>query len=236
MSKKSGNRNEPPKPAAAPAEKPVATRFIVLGAGAAVLVLVALMAFILQPKGATARSDAELGALHRPHAATIGDPAAKVEIVEFLDPACSTCREFYPLVKALMRDNPGRMRLAIRMVAFHPNSDVAVKALEAAKRQDKFWVVLEHLLKTQPRWVIQHRVDPDALWAELGAMDLDFAKLQQDMASPEVARSLALDTQDSKTLKVTATPEYFVNGRGLPEFGYEPLRRLVADEIARAYR
>jgi protein-disulfide isomerase len=56
------------------------------------------------------------------------------------------------------------------------------------------------------------------------------------MESPEVAKSIALDAQDSKTLKVTATPEYFVNGRGLPEFGYDPLRRLVGDEIAKSYR
>ena len=68
------------------------------------------------------------------------------------------------------------------------------------------------------------------------SIDLDFGKLRADMASPEVAKIVALDLQDSKTLKVTATPEYFVNGRGLPEFGYEQLRRLVGDEIAKAYR
>ncbi len=42
--------------------------------------------------------------------------------------------------------------------------------------------------------------------------------------------------QDAKTLKVTATPEYFVNGRGLPEFGYDQLRKLVDDELKKSKR
>ena len=37
-------------------------------------------------------------------------------------------------------------------------------------------------------------------------------------------------------MKVTATPEYFVNGLGLPEFGYDRLRRLVDEEIKNARR
>jgi hypothetical protein len=43
------------------------------------------------------------------------------------------------------------------------------------------------------------------------------------------------DRDDAMTLKVTATPEYFVNGRPLPEFGYEPLLALVREELERAY-
>jgi hypothetical protein len=117
-----------------------------------------------------------------------GRPHAPVHIVEFLDPACETCRQFYPYVKELMKNNPGRVRLSIRMVAFHPNSDVAVQALEASKAQGKFWEVLECLLASQPRWVVQHRVDPDRLWAQLRTLDVDFARLQADMQSAAVLR------------------------------------------------
>ena len=179
-------------------------------------------------------SEAELAALQRPHAATTGAPGAPVHIVEFLDPACETCREFYPYVKRLMKNHPGQVKLSIRMVAFHANSDIAVKALEASKAQGKFWVVLENLLASQPRWVVQHRVDPDALWAQLRALDLDLAKLEADMESQRVLQNVSQDAQDAKTMKVRATPEYFVNGRGLPQFGYEQLERLVASEVAKS--
>jgi protein-disulfide isomerase len=118
------------------------------------------------------------------------------------------------------------------MVAFHANSDIAVKALEASKAQGKFWEVLESLLASRPG--IQHRVDPDRLWAQLRTLDLDVAKLQADMESPAVLQNISQDAQDARTMKVRATPEYFVNGRGLPEFGYEPLERLVAGEVAKS--
>jgi len=229
-------KRNPAAAAARPTGQSVKARYVVLAAVGGVLVFVAFAWLVLAPKAGAPRSEAEIAALQRPHAPTVGNPEAKVTIVEFLDPACGTCREFYPLVKGLISDNAGKVKLSIRMVAFHPNSDIAVKALEAAKQQGKFWLVLDRLLASQPRWVTNHRVDPDAVWAQLQAIDLDLGKLKTDMESPEVARNIALDAQDSKLLKVVATPEYFVNGRGLPDFGYDQLRQLVRGEIAAVYR
>jgi protein-disulfide isomerase len=235
MAKKIPKAKAAPERVSPPAATGIKTRNILLAVGAGLLIFALGMWLVLAPKGGASRSEAELAALQRPHAAVVGSPEAKVTIVEFLDPACETCREFYPLVKGLLKDNPGRIRLAVRLVPFHPNSDIAVRALEAAKRQDKFWPVLDQLLATQPRWVQNHRVDPDALMAQLQSVDADFGRLQADMQSPDVAKGVALDLQDAKTLKVTATPEYFVNGRGLPEFGWDQLRSLVGNELAKAY-
>ncbi len=53
--------------------------------------------------------------------------------------------------------------------------------------------------------------------------------------NPEVARRMQLDLEDAKALMVTKTPEFFVNGRALPEFGEAPLRAVVAEELKRAY-
>jgi len=36
-------------------------------------------------------------------------------------------------------------------------------------------------------------------------------------------------------LKVTATPEYFVNGRQMPSFGEQQLRALIGEELQKAY-
>jgi protein-disulfide isomerase len=37
------------------------------------------------------------------------------------------------------------------------------------------------------------------------------------------------------TLKVTATPEYFVNGRQMPSFGEQQLMALIGEELQKAY-
>jgi hypothetical protein len=43
------------------------------------------------------------------------------------------------------------------------------------------------------------------------------------------------DRNDAVTLKVTATPEYFVNGRPMPSFGLQQLQTLVSEALQSAY-
>ncbi|WP_158081208.1 MULTISPECIES: hypothetical protein [Rhodoferax] len=40
------------------------------------------------------------------------------------------------------------------------------------------------------------------------------------------------DLADAQTLKVTMTPWYFVNGKPLPQFGFDELMKLVEDALA----
>lgn len=91
-------------------------------------------------------------ALVRPHSPSEGRIDARVVIVEFFDPACGTCRTFYPLVKQLMAEHPNRIRLVMRYAPFHKGSDKVVAILEAARRQGKFWPTLDALFETQAAW------------------------------------------------------------------------------------
>ena len=52
------------------------------------------------------------------------------------------------------------------------------------------------------------------------------------MQGAEVARAVELDVRDGAALGVQATPEFFVNGKPLPSFGWEQLQRLVAEAVA----
>ncbi len=174
-------------------------------------------------------------ALTRDHAPTLGQADAKVHIVEFLDPACETCREFYPFVKSLMAANPEKIRLSVRHVAFHAGSDFVVRALEAAKRQGKYWQTLEALLASQSRWAVGHTVKSDLVMARLDGLGLNLEQLNRDMNDPEITRAIEQDLADAKSLNVTKTPEYFVNGRKMSTFGYEQLKELVGEELKRAY-
>ena len=173
-------------------------------------------------------------ALARAHAPTLGPAKAPVHIVEFLDPACETCRAFYPFVKDLMAANPDKIRLSVRYAPFHRGSDQVVKVLEAARKQDKFWQTLEALLASQAVWVIQHTANVDLVWQPLSGLGLDIERLKSDMNSPEIARVIAQDLADATTLNVAQTPEFFVNGQGLPRFGYGELKKLVDDAVASA--
>lgn len=182
-----------------------------------------------------AASAARSEALVRVHSQTLGRAEAPVQLVEFFDPACGTCAEFYPLVKKMAAEHREDIRVVLRYAPFHPGSDQVVKALEASRRQGKFWPALEALLESQPQWVIQHRAQPDLIWGPLARAGVDIERVKADMQSPEIARVIAQDVADANTLQVAATPEYFVNGRPLPSFGYEQLRKLVDEELAIAH-
>jgi protein-disulfide isomerase len=212
---------------------------LLLAAGAAVLLAFVLGTLLLKsekadPAGPPAgRNSANLVRMHSP---TLGNADAPVVIVEFLDPACETCRAFYPVVKKLMSDNPGRIRLVLRYTPFHKGSDKVVAMLEAARKQGKFWPALEALLATQGDWAPHHTAQADLAWRHLEGLGLDLGQMRADMASPGVAQVIAQDLADGRALDVTMTPEFFVNGRPLPSFGYEQLRTLVEAALAASPR
>lgn len=170
-------------------------------------------------------------ALVRADAPSFGNADAPVHIVEFFDPACGTCREFYPLVKNLMAAHPGKIRLTMRYAPFHPGSDQVVKVMEAARKQGQFQQTLEALFSSQTVWVQNHTAQVDLIWSPLGTLGLDMERIKSDMNSPEIARTIAQDLADAKTMNVTMTPEYFVNGKPLPSFGFEQLQTLVDEAL-----
>lgn len=173
-------------------------------------------------------------ALVRMHSQSIGRADAPVQIVEFFDPACGTCAQFYPMVKKIVADHREDIRLTVRYAPFHPGSDQVVKVLEASRKQGKFWQATEALLASQPDWVLNHRAQFDLIWPSLERAGLDIGRLKIDMQAPEVAAAVAQDVADANTLNVAQTPEFFVNGRPLPSFGFEQLRTLVNEELATA--
>jgi protein-disulfide isomerase len=207
-------------------------------AGLAVLLVVAALAtYALRERNTNPASPdgADAAALASEHAPSLGEPTAKVHVVEFLDPACETCAQFYPVVKRLIAENPGRIRLSVRHVAFHEGADHVVRMLEASRAQDRYWETLEALLQTQAQWAPHHTVRPDLVEPVVARVGLDMQRLAQDMNAADVGQRVTRDREDAIALKVTATPEYFVNGRPLPEFGYEPLLALVREELDRHY-
>ncbi len=175
-----------------------------------------------------------MDALVRADAPSFGNPNAPVHIVEFFDPACGTCREFYPLVKAMMAANPDKIRVSMRYAPFHPGSEAVVKVLEASRRQGKFEATLEALFASQDTWVKNHQANVQLIGPALAPLAMDLEKLQLDALAPEIAQMIARDLQDAKTMNVTMTPEYFVNGKPLPQFGFAELKGLVDEALANA--
>ena len=213
-------------------------KWIVISTAAAVAVAFIAGVMVFRDRSTVAVTQAVQNnneALVRAHSPVYGNPDARVTIVEFFDPACETCRIFYPIVKRMVNSSFGQVRLVVRYAPLHKGSDTAIKILEAARKQDKYWEVVEKTFANQPQWGAHGNPQPELIWDVIKDTGLDMAKARTDAASPEIEQLLRQDLADMMALKVDKTPGFFVNGRPLEVFGDEPLKTLVQEEVRLAY-
>lgn len=167
-------------------------------------------------------------ALVRDYAPKLGRDGAAVVVVEFFDPECESCREFYPATKKILADYEGKIQMVFRYAPFHPNSQMVVKILEAARLQQRYWETLELLYEHQPEWGSHHHPRPEMVWELLPKVDgLNVERLKGEMENPTILANLLQDVKDGHTLGVRMTPSFFVNGEPLLEHGEAPLRALI---------
>jgi len=171
----------------------------------------------------------------RAHAQRLGPPDAMVKLVEFLDPGCETCAAMSSHVKAIVDSHPGQVQLVVRYIPLHQGADTAVKMLEAARKQGKYWETLQLMFDTQPDWADHHHPTPEKLWEFLPSLGLDMTRLEREMKGEDIAQILEQDIADAEKLGVRKTPTFFVNGRALTSFGLPQLQSLVASQVAMNY-
>ena len=80
-----------------------------------------------------------------------------------------------------------------------------------------------------------HTAQPGLVGPAIAGVGLNIEQLMADMNAPEVTQRMEQDRNDAMALKVTATPEYFVNGRPMPSFGEQQLQDLISEALQSAY-
>ena len=170
----------------------------------------------------------------RDYSPRLGNPDAKVFLIEFLDPECESCRTFYPYVKGLLKEFEGKVQLVVRYAPFHGNSKEAIAALEASRKQGKYWEALELLFEKQPIWGSHHHPQIHLIYDFLGSLGIDIGRLKRDMKDPQIESLINQEVIDLKQLGVRATPTFFVNGKRPAGFGYGYLKELIEQELKEA--
>lgn len=171
----------------------------------------------------------------------LGDPDAKVTLIEYADPQCPACRlyteEFFPtLVDDYVR--PGEVKTEFRGFPFI--GDDSVKAygfLLAAAEQDRLWNLAEALYRNQGRensgWVTDDLVR--RLAGEIPGLDVD--KLFADAGSEAITQR-AVDAEATATAAgIKGTPTFLIaTGAEQPhlvQFGsVDQMRAALDDAIA----
>jgi protein-disulfide isomerase len=184
-------------------------------------------------------SPAANSALVRDDSPTLGPGNAAVTLVEFVDPECESCAAFNPVIKKLVKEFDGQLRLVVRYMPLHSNSTAAANFLEAAGEQGKYWQAQEMLFQKQPEWGEVHGAPPSAQKADIKALfekyamdlGLDLAPVKSAIESNKFGAKMDRDRRDGQSLGVRQTPTLFVNGRRLARLSENDLRTMIQDEL-----
>jgi protein-disulfide isomerase len=166
---------------------------------------------------------------------SMGDPKAKVTVIEYGSASCTHCAHFnndiFPAFKAKYVDT-GRVRYVFREFLTEPVNLAAVSFLLArCAGRDKYFSVLDAVFHAQAS--IYKTGDADAALRKIG-QDAGLSEAQSTACLNDKAAIDALNARVKSYIdddKITGTPTFFVDGQRLE--GVQTLPQLDA-AIARA--
>jgi protein-disulfide isomerase len=162
----------------------------------------------------------------------LGNPDAKVTVVQFSDFECPYCARSAPLLRRLLEDYGDDVRLVYKHfpLSFHAHARPAAIASLAAQEQDGFWEMHDALFRQAGR--LQPAEFP-ALAEEVG---LDADRFRRDVESKWKEYQSRIDSDYALGLKVDVrgTPSLFVNGRKVRPGTLERIRARIDAELRQA--
>jgi protein-disulfide isomerase len=162
---------------------------------------------------------------------TLGNPNAKVHLVEFFDPECEACAAFHPIIKKILVDFKDDLYFQGRYMLYHGNSHGAAMALEAAGEQGKYWELQDILFTRQNEWSHKKESANPYFMNYAKELKLDLKKFEAGLTNQTFQGFLKLDIAEGESFGVRGTPTFFINGRPLMELSDNALRDAIVAEL-----
>ncbi len=158
-----------------------------------------------------------------------GPVDAAVTIVYWSDYACGYCYRVQPTLDILTRMFPGQLRWVHRTLPLDDDNIVGAEAALAAAAQGAFRPMNDRL------YALAGHVDRAAVELIAREVGLDMVRFRGELDAHTYRPSVDADSAAARTLGVSGTPTFFLNGR--PVHGNQPLKifvDVVEQELARA--
>jgi len=165
----------------------------------------------------------------------VGDPNAKVIVIEFSDFQCPFCAKAVQTVKDLKEFYGDQILFVYRdfpIYSIHPLAGKAAEAAECADEQGKFWEYHDTLFEKQQDWITGGAGKFKDYAVELG---LDTTSFGECLDSGKYTAEVEADLQAGIAAGVTGTPAFIINGQTVS--GAVPLdilKDIVDKELAKA--
>lgn len=141
----------------------------------------------------------------------LGDPSAKVTIIEFSDFQCPFCARFdketFPQIKANYIDT-GKVRLIYKNFPLpsHTFAQGAAEAAECALEQGKFWEYAQKLFANQSA------LDTASLKQYAKDLGLNEQSFNSCVDSKKYSSAVTVDANIGNSVGIRGTPSFIING------------------------
>ena len=168
-------------------------------------------------------------------APSLGDPKAPVTLVEYSDFECPVCRNLHDVLRGLLPNYAGKVRVVFKdfpLEQLHPWARTAAIAGRCAYQGDPkvFWKMYDLIYGSQ------ELISAANAWTKMtdyaAQSGLDTAAFKGCMASPEAAAAVNASRANGEKLEVNSTPTIFINGRRLVGADAHLLEQYIKYELA----
>ncbi len=184
----------------------------------------------LRQRGAADQAARQRGAIRANRAALLssgplpvaGNPSGDVTVVEFFDYRCPYCRQAAEQVKAVLAADRNVRVVYREFPVLGPESLYASRVAVAAALQGKYLAVHDALMTRAGNLT-------EAASREVAAaVGIDMARLEADMARPEVAKVIRENLALARQLSITGTPTFIIGDELIPGYaGAQDILTLV---------
>ena len=167
-------------------------------------------------------------------APSLGDAKAAVTLVEYSDFECPVCRGLHDVMRGLLPNYAGKVRVVFKdfpLEQIHPWARTAAIAGRCAYQQNPaaFWKMYDLIYDNQ------ELISAGNAWTKM--MDyaaqsrLDTDAFKTCMASPEAGEAVNASRANGQLLEVSSTPTVFVNGRRMVGADEHLLQQYINYEL-----
>lgn len=153
---------------------------------------------------------------------TIGDPAAKVILIEYGDYQCPGCHAAYAETKAIADAYKDHGVVFVfrnfPLTSAHPHAFATAAAAEAAGLQGKFWEMHDTIYQHWSEWKDLSAEDRNTrLESYAQTIGLNLAQFKTDISSQKVTFKINKDRALGAKSNVEATPSFFLDSKKLSD-------------------
>ena len=173
---------------------------------------------------------------------TLGNPKAKVVLIEYAAHSCPACASFnertFPQMKANYIDT-GKIFYVFRLFPLRAD-DGAAEKIARCLPEDKYFTFVDLLFRNHPKWNVEYGVQsPEGVRAglvQLGRIaGMSEAQVEQCMVNTAEDDRINKVATDAARYNVTGTPTFILNGVSLGSraMAYDTMAKRLDEELAK---